>query len=215
MHIRNKGLRIRFFAVVMLLAGAHLGCLPPTAQATTPRFAELHRDQFPLTKEVVLKKMLFACGMIDASFHGINDLVAALQYTKKNNDPRAIAAQLLAVRMGLEEKPSMLRHIAREIEFCEKYPNFPRGFNDSPEGPELISAEFDKIAGHIENLNINHQLTDLAALRKEAERVVFELFWFDSEKMRTLGMDILTFLRVELKEDLPFDVFNKPIKPRP
>lgn len=187
--------------------------LPATARATTPAFAALHRDPFPLTKEVVLKKMLYSCGTINAAFHGINDLVAALQYAKKNDDPRAIAAQLLAVQIGIQEKPAMFRYVAREIEFCEQYPNFPRGFDDSPEGPELISAEFDKIADHIENLQINHNSTDLKVLRKEAERVVYELFWFDSEKMRTLGMDILTFLRVELKENLPFDVFNKPIKP--
>ncbi|HNW34881.1 MAG TPA: hypothetical protein PKM25_08115, partial [Candidatus Ozemobacteraceae bacterium] len=188
-------------------------CPPMPLQAVTPAFAELHRDQLPLTKDVVLKKMLYTCGSINAAYHGLNDLLAALQYAKKNDDPRAIAAHLLAVRMGLEEKPALFRHIAREIEFCEKYPNFPLGFNDSPEGPELISAEFDKIAAHIEGLQINHQSTDLKVLRKEAERVVFELFWTDSEKMRSLGMDILTFLRVELKEDLPFDVFNKPLKP--
>lgn len=207
------GSLIRRVVAAALFSGAVLAGLPATVRATTPEFAALHRDSFPLTKDVVLKKMLYTCGTISAAFHGINDLVAALQYAKKNDDPRAIAAQLLAVRIGLEEKPALLRHIAREIEFCERYPNFPLGFNDSPEGPELISAEFDKIAGHIADLQINHNSADLKLLRKEAERVVYELFWFDSEKMRTLGMDILTFLRVELKEDLPFDVFNKPLKP--
>lgn len=183
------------------------------AGAVTPEFAALHRDPYQLTKQVVLKKMLYTCGSINSAYAGINDLVAALQYAKKNDDPRVVAAHLLAVRMGLEDKPALFRHIAAEIEFCEKYPNFPKGFDDSPEGPELISAEFYKIASHIENLKINHHSTNLAALRKEAERVVFELFWTDSEKMRSLSMDILTFLRTELKEDIPFDVFNKPLKP--
>lgn len=183
------------------------------AGAVTPEFAALHRDVYQLTKDVVLKKMLYTCGSINSAYAGINDLVAALQYAKKNDDPRVIAAQLLAVRMGLEEKPALFRHIAAEIEFCEKYPHFPKGFDDSPEGPELMSAEFYKIAAHVENLKINHASTDLAVLRKEAERVVFELFWTDSEKMRSLSMDMLNFLRVELKEDIPFDVFNKPLKP--
>ncbi len=183
------------------------------AGAVTPEFAALHRDAYHLTKNVVLKKMLYTCGSINAAYAGINDLVSALQYAKKNDDPRVVSAHLLAVRMGLEEKPALIRHIAAEIEFCERFPNFPKGFDDSPEGPELISAEFYKIASHIENLKINHHSTNLAVLRKEAERVVFELFWTDSEKMRSLSMDILTFLRTELKEDIPFDVFNKPLKP--
>jgi len=183
------------------------------AGAVTPEFATLHRDAYQLTKDVVLKKMLYTCGSINSAYAGINDLVAALQYAKKNDDSRVIAAQLLAVRMGLEEKPALFRHIAAEIEYCEKYPNFPKGFDDSPEGPELISAEFYKIAAHIENLKINHSASDLKVLRKEAERVVFELFWTDSEKMRSLAMDILNFLRIELKEDIPFDVFHKPLKP--
>ncbi|HOT27909.1 MAG TPA: hypothetical protein PLU72_06950 [Candidatus Ozemobacteraceae bacterium] len=200
-------------SIIGIFVIAHALSVGTPAGAVTPEFAALHRDQYQLTKDVILKKMLYTCGSINSTYAGINDLVAALQYAKKNGDPRAISAQLLAVRMGLEEKPALIRHIAAEIEFCEKHPNFPRGFDDSPEGPELISAEFYKIASHIENLKINHASADLAVLRKEAERVVFELFWTDSEKMRSLSMDILNFLRIELKEDIPFDVFHKPLKP--
>ncbi|HNV70965.1 MAG TPA: hypothetical protein PKO06_14785, partial [Candidatus Ozemobacteraceae bacterium] len=159
---------------------------------------------------VVLKKMLYATGLINAAYLGMNDLVAALQMAKKSDDPKMISAQLLAVRLGLDAKPALLRHIAQEIRQCEAYPKFPLGFNDGPEGPELISDEFEKMAFAIENLNIQPHLTTLAALRKEAERVVFAIFWTESEKMRALAHDIHTFLRVELKEDLPFDVFTKP-----
>jgi hypothetical protein len=184
-----------------------------TATAVTPRFAEIHREPLKPSKDLVFKKTLFVCGLINAAYLGINDLVAALQLAKtnkyKNVDAKTLAAQLLAVKIGLIEKPALIRYIAREIAFCEQYPNFPLGFNDSPEGPEKISAEFFKIADHIENLPVNHQAGDLSILKKEAQRVVFDLFWTDSEKMRSLCMDMMNFIRVELKEDLPFDIFAK------
>lgn len=184
-----------------------------TAMAVTPRFAEIHQEPLKPSKDLVFKKTLFVCGLINAAYLGINDLVAALQLAKtnkfKNIDAKTLAAQLLAVKIGLVEKPALIRYIAREIAFCEQYPNFPLGFNDSPEGPEKISVEFFKIADHIENLPVNHQAGDLPTLKKEAQRVVFDLFWTDSEKMRSLCMDMLNFIRVELKEDLPFDIFAK------
>ena len=182
--------------------------------AMTPEFADLHREKVPPSKDVVLKKLLFVTGLMNAAYHGVNDLVAALQLVKNSKDPREIAAQLFAVQVGLEQKPSLFRYIAREIKFCEAYPNFPMGFNDSPEGPEPISKEFYKIAGHIEKMRINFESTDLPTLQKEAERVVFELFWTDSEKVRSLCSDILYFVRDELKEDLPFSMFSKPIPRR-
>ncbi|MDN5280641.1 MAG: hypothetical protein PWR01_4606 [Clostridiales bacterium] len=182
--------------------------------AVSPEFAEIHRETLVPDKNLVFKKTLFVCGLINAAYLGLNDQVAALQLVKKNQpNAEELAAQLLAVKIGLIEKPALLRYIAKEIKFCEKYPNFPLGFNDSPEGPEKISAEFYKIADHIEKLPVNHQSKDIRVLRKEAQRVVFDLFWTDSEKMRTLCMDMLNFIRKELKEDLPFDIFAKPIKP--
>lgn len=187
--------------------------LTTIAGAVTPKFAEVHNEPLRPDKDLVFKKTLFVCGLINAAYLGINDLVAALQLAKttqyKNIDARSLSAQLLAVKIGLVEKPALIRYIAREIAFCEQYPNFPLGFNDSPEGPEKISVEFFKIADHIENLPVNHQAKDLPVLKKEAQRVVFDLFWTDSEKMRTLCMDMLNFIRVELKEDLPFDIFAK------
>jgi hypothetical protein len=136
--------------------------------------------------------------------------VAGLQLAVKNADARTLSAQLLAVRVGLESKPALLRHIAREIRFCEVWPNFPLGFADSAEGPDKISEEFEIMARHIEGLNIQFQSADFAVLKKEAERVVFAIFWTDGEKIRTLCQDVLTFVRIELKEDLPFEVFAKP-----
>lgn len=196
------------FALVLVML-----MLTTIAGAVTPKFAEVHNEPLRPDKDLVFKKTLFVCGLINAAYLGINDLVAALQLAKttqyKNIDARSLSAQLLAVKIGLVEKPALIRYIAREIAFCEQYPNFPLGFNDSPEGPEKISVEFFKIADHIENLPVNHQAKDLPVLKKEAQRVVFDLFWTDSEKMRTLCMDMLNFIRVELKEDLPFDIFAK------
>lgn len=203
MKNRNPGL-LAIMALMFCIAGA--------AFAVTPEFAALHQDKVLPDHDIVLKKILFVCGQINAAYHGMNDMVAALQLAKKNDlTPETLSAQLLAVKIGLIEKPALIRHIAREIQFCEAYPRFPLGFPDSAEGPEKISEEFFKIADHIENLPINHQLKELPALRKEAQRVVFELFWTDSEKMRTLCSDMLNFLRLELKEDIPFDIFGKPV----
>ena len=197
----------------MLFCALMLALMASTAvSAVTPRFAELHREPLKIDAEVVLKKMLYTTGMINAAYLGMNDLVAGLQMAKKSQDAKAISAQLLAVRLGLETKPALLRHISREIEQCESYPNFPRGFNDGPEGPELISFEFEKMAAHVETLNIKPNSTDLAFLKKEADRVIFAIFWTESEKMRSLAQDIHTFLRKELKEDLPFEVFSKPVR---
>ncbi|OGK07947.1 MAG: hypothetical protein A2W80_03325 [Candidatus Riflebacteria bacterium GWC2_50_8] len=202
MNNRKLGL----FAIVALML-----CVSASAFAVTPEFAALHRDKVLPTHDIVLKKILFVCGQINGLYHGINDMVGALQLAKNNNiTAEMLSAQLLAVKIGLVEKPALLRHIAKEIKFCEAYPDFPLGFDDSPEGPEKISIEFYKMADHIENLPINHQLKELPALRKEAQRVVFELFWTDSEKMRTLSSDMLNFLRKVLKEDIPFDIFGKP-----
>ena len=180
--------------------------------AVTPEFVALHRESLHPTKDVVLKKLLFVSGLMNAGYHGLNDLVAALQLVKQKNDSKAIAAQLFAVQVGLEAKPALFRYIAKEIKFCEQYPNFPLGFNDSPEGPEPISTEFNIIADHIEKMKINFESNDLAVLQKEANRVVFGLFWTDSEKIRTLCSDVLNFVRKELKEDLPFSMFSKPAR---
>jgi len=194
------------------LIAAFMLYLTLPAFAVTPEFARLHHERLAPTHDIVLKKVLFVSGQINGVYHGINDLVGALMLIKENKvTVETLSAQLLAVKIGLLEKPAMLRHIAKEIKFCEAYPNFPLGFNDSLEGPEKISVEFYKMADHIENLPINHQLKDLAALRKEAERVVFELFWTDSEKMRTLSADMLNFLRKELKEDISFNIYGKPV----
>ena len=182
-------------------------------QAVTPKFAAAHLEALKPDKDLVFKKTLFVCGLVNAAYLGNNDLVAALQLANKsqfkNIDAQALSAQLLAVKIGLVEKPALIRYIAKEIEFCEKYPGFPLGFNDSPEGPEKISVEFFKIAEHLEKLPVNYQAKDLPTLKREAQRVVFDIFWTDSEKMRTLCMDMLNFIRVELKEDLPFDIFAK------
>jgi hypothetical protein len=200
------------FSIAFLVALSVI-FLSNNAFAVSPDFAELHREELKADNDLILKKTLYVCGLVNGAYHGLNDLVAALQLVKKNNpDARQLAAQLLAVKIGLIEKPSLFRHVAREIEFCEQHPAFPLGFNDSPEGPEKISAEFYKIAQHIESLKINHQSDDLKVLEKEAKRVIFELFWTDSEKMRSMCMYMLTFIRVELKEDLPFDIFGKPAK---
>ena len=149
---------------------------------STEKFDKAHKESFKLDKDTVFKKILFCCGLINAAYLGINDQVAALQLAKKNSNPGALSAQLLAVQIGLVEKPFLIRFIAHEIELCQNYPNFPLGFNDSPEGPEKMSAEFYKIADHIENMKIKFESNDIKALRKESERVVFELFWTDSEK---------------------------------
>ncbi len=178
-------------------------------EAVSPEFLELHREVVLPERAMVVKKVLFVSGQVNGIYHGINDLVAALQLAKVQNSAESLSAQLLAVKIGLTEKPAMLKSIAREIEFCEKYPEFPLGFDDSPEGPEKISQEFYKIADHIENMQVNFQSKDVKVLRREAQRVVFELFWTDSEKMRTLSMDMLNFLRMKLKEDIPFDIFGK------
>lgn len=202
--MNNRKLGFSAIVALMLYVSA-------SAFAVTPEFAALHQDKVLPTHDIVLKKILFVCGQINAMYHGINDMVGALQLAKNNNiTAEMLSAQLLAVKIGLIEKPALLRHIAKEIKFCETYPDFPLGFDDSPEGPEKISIEFYKMADHIENLPINHQLKELPALRKEAQRVVFELFWTDSEKMRTLSSDMLNFLRKVLKEDIPFDIFGKP-----
>lgn len=183
--------------------------------AVSPEFLALHGESVVPDRNMVLKKVLFSAGQVNGVYHGINDLVAALQLAKNQQSAEVLSAQLLAVKIGLLEKPAMIRHIAREIEFCEQYPEFPIGFNDSPEGPEKMSVEFFKIADHIESLPINYQSSDIKVLRKEAQRVVFDLFWFDSEKMRTMAMDMLNFLRMKLKEDVPFDIFGKtPAIPR-
>ncbi|PKL41807.1 MAG: hypothetical protein CVV41_16700 [Candidatus Riflebacteria bacterium HGW-Riflebacteria-1] len=201
MNNRKLGL----FAIVALML-----CVSASTFAVTPEFAALHHDKVLPTHDIVLKKTLFVCGQINGLYHGINDMVGALQLAKNNNiTAEMLSAQLLAVKIGLIEKPALLRHIAKEIKFCEAYPDFPLGFDDSPEGPEKISIEFYKMADHIENLPINYKLKELPALRKEAQRVVFELFWTDSEKMRTLSSDMLNFLRRVLKEDIPFDIFGK------
>ncbi|NLI78137.1 MAG: hypothetical protein GX442_17100 [Candidatus Riflebacteria bacterium] len=191
-------------AVVLALMGVG------AVHAVTPAFGELHREPVLPEKQVVLKKLLFAAGLMNAVYLGINDLVAALQLAKKATDAKGLSAQLFAVMVGLQEKPAMLRHIAGEIRFCEAWPNFPVGFPDSPEGCDPISREFEIMADHIEKLGIQYQSTSLATLKKEADRVVFALFWTDSEKIRTLCHSILTFIRMELKEDLPFEVFAKP-----
>lgn len=177
--------------------------------AVSPEFLALHGESVLPDRNMVLKKVLFSAGQINGVYQGINDLVAALQLAKNEQSAEVLSAQLLAVKIGILEKPAIIRHIAREIEFCEQYPEFPLGFNDSPEGPEKMSVEFFKIADHIESLPINFQSTDVKVLRKEAQRVVFDLFWFDSEKMRTMAMDMLNFLRMKLKEDIPFDIFGK------
>jgi hypothetical protein len=200
----NKRRQQSVVLALFILVGA-------TLSAVTPEFARAHNEPLEADKKAVLKKTLFVCGLINSAYLGINDLVAALQLVKEQN-PTAerLSAQLLAVKIGLIEKPSLMRYIAREIKFCEQYPNFPVGFNDSPAGPEKLSQEFFKIADSIENLEVNHQIDDLQLLKKEAEKVVFKLFWTESEKMRTMCMDMLQFIRIELKEDLPFDVFGKP-----
>lgn len=184
--------------------------LPSLGLAVTPEFAALHRDPPPELKNAVLKKVIFTAGLMNAGYHGLNDLVAALMLVKGSQDPKVISAQLFAVKVGLDEKPSMFRYIAREMKYCQQYPNFPLGFADGPEGPEPLSVEFEKIANDIEKLNIQYQLTNLTALKKEANRVTFAIFWTASEKIRTLCQSVLNFLRMEMKEDLPFEVFTKP-----
>lgn len=186
--------------------------LPSSAWTATEKFGIVHREPLQPDRDSVFKKTLYVSGLTNAAYLGINDLVGVLLVAKNETDAKALSAQLLAIKIGLIEKPALIRYIANELEFCEKYPNFPVGFNDSPEGPEKLSAEFYKIADHIENLPINHQLTDVNALRKECEKVLFALFWTDGEKMRTMCGQMLTFIRVELKENLPFAPFTKPRK---
>ena len=201
--------RLLGIALTMVLSCMSLA----KVNAITPKFAKVHKEKIQLNKENVFKKTLFLCGLINAAYLGVNDLVAALQLNENQNSVEGLQAQLLAVKVGLIEKPFLIRYIAEELEFCEKYPNFPLGFNDSAEGPERLSVEFLKIADHMERLPINHEAKDIKALRKEAEKVVFELFWTDGEKMRTMCIDLANFIRRELKEDLPLNIFTKPIKP--
>lgn len=199
-------------AVVPVLIG--IGCWYGTVDAATPRFSEVHREPLIPSREVVLKKTLYLSGLMNAGYLGLNDLVAGLQLAKKKGDAKSIAAQLFAVRMGLEAKPDFMRHLARELRDIEDFPKFPLGFDDSPEGPQKLSVEFDQIADHIEGLNIQFESNDPVFLKKEADRVVFAIFWTECEKIRTMFQDLLHFVRVELKEDLPFDIFTKP-KPKP
>lgn len=181
--------------------------------AVTAKFAAVQREPLTPDKDTVFKKTLFISGLTNAAYLGLNDMVAALQLAKDEPDAKTLQAQLLAVKIGLAEKPTIIRYIARQLEFCEKYPNFPLGFDDSPEGPEKLSVEFYKIADQIENMKIHYELTNIKALRKEAERVVFQLFWTDGEMMRTMCGKMLNFIRMELKEDLPFEPLLKPLKP--
>ncbi len=197
-----------FMFMPLLMA---LLCLHPVCGATD-KFLDVHHEKQKLSKDVVLKKLLFVSGLVNATYLGLNDLVAALQLAKNSNDEQALSAQLFSVQVGLVEKPALIRYIADEIKFCEKYPNFPLGFNDSPEGPEKLSQEFYKIADHLEKMKINYKLKTLPKLRKEAERVVFEIFWTECEKMRTMSSDMLNFIRIELKEDLPLNIFSKPVQ---
>ena len=181
--------------------------------AVTEKFARVHREPLKPDRDAVFKKTLFISGLTNAAYLGLNDMVAALQLAKYEPDAKTISAQLLAVKIGLAEKPTLIRYISRQLEFCEQYPNFPLGFNDSPEGPEKLSVEFEKIATQIEKMQIHHELTDIKELRKESERVVFQLFWTDGEMMRTMCGKMLNFIRMELKEDLPFEPLLKPLKP--
>ncbi len=192
---------------VLLLAAVLFSC---TGYAATDKFSRLHNDLVVPKKDYVLKKVIFVCGLLNACYHGMNDLVDALMLAKETSDPKAISAQLFAVKVGLDEKPKFFHYLAKEIQPCESYPNFPLGFPDSPEGPEKISQEMINIADHIEKLNVKYDSTDINFLRKEADRVVFAIFWTDSEKIRTLASDMLNFLRKDLKEDLPFDIYQKP-----
>ncbi|MFZ2957823.1 MAG: hypothetical protein WA705_13130 [Candidatus Ozemobacteraceae bacterium] len=176
----------------------------------TPAFSRLHRDDATPSRDAVLKTVLFVAGLMNAGYLGLNDLVAGLQTANKSEDPKEISAQLFAVRMGLEYKPDFMRQISQKLASIENYPGFPLGFPDSPEGPQKLSVEFEQIASSIENLNIRYESSDLVFLRKEANRVVFTIFWTESEKIRTMCCDLLTFLRMGLKEDLPFEIISKP-----
>ena len=59
-------------------------CISAVSFAVSPEFAELHQDRVLPDRDVVLKKILFVCGQINACFQGLNDLVAALQMANKN-----------------------------------------------------------------------------------------------------------------------------------
>jgi len=174
-------------------------------------FDIVHKEQTTLNRDFYIKKLLFTCGQINGVYHGLNDLVAVFHLVKKKKvavTVESLQSQLFAVKVALTEKPYIIRHMADSIKECENnLSKFPLGFPDSPEGPEKISDEFYKMASHIENLQVNHKLDSIPALRKEAERVVFEIFWTDGEKMRSLASDMLSYLRVYHKEYIPFDVF--------
>ena len=178
--------------------------------AATDEFSRLHNELVAPNKDFVLKKIIFVCGLLNAGYQGLNNLVDALQLAKDISDPKALGAQLFAVKKGLEYQPQFFRYLSKEIQSCESYPNFPKGFDDSPEGPEPISAEMNHIADHIETLNIKFESDDINFLKKEADRVVFAIFWTESEKIRTMINDMLNFLRKDLMEDLPFDIYQKP-----
>lgn len=174
-------------------------------------FESVHNEQRTLSRDFYIKKLLFTCGQINGAYHGLNDLVSVFHLVKKKKvavTVESLQSQLFALKVSLTEKPYIIRHIADSIKECENnLSNFPLGFPDSPEGPEKISDEFYKMASHLENLQINHKLDSIPALRKESERVVFEIFWTDGEKMRSLASDMLSYLRVYHKEYIPFDVF--------
>ncbi|MBI3038813.1 hypothetical protein HYY75_07170 [bacterium] len=177
--------------------------------ANTSDFSSLHREVGVPTKDVILKKLLYVCGLMNGAYLGMNDLVAALNMKKNSSDPKVLSAQLFAVKIGLEDKPRMMRYISKEIRPCENYPNFPLGFPDSPEGPEPISVEFEKIADSLENLNICFQSNDIEFLKKEANRVTFTVFWTECEKIRAICFDLINFVRVNLKEDIPFEAYQR------
>lgn len=197
---------MRIAAVVAIIFAVVAGS---AVNASEPDFYALHSERLVPDRETVLKKLLYSCGLMNGAYLGINDLVAALQLMKNCDDPKIVSSQLLAVRIGLLDKPNLMRFIAREIRFCESYPKFPLGFPDSPEGPETISCEFDHIADSIENLDIQHESADLQFLRREAERVCYVLFWAECEKIRSLLMDLMFFIKGELHEELPFDIYTK------
>jgi len=183
--------------------------------SATQEFSELHCETTATpSKEMVLKKVLFLVGLMNACYLGMNELVYGIQLAKETNDPKFLSGQLFSVCVGLEEKPQFFRYLSKEFKSIENFPGFPLGFPDSPEGPETYSKEMINIADHLEKLNIQFQSNDIGFLKKEADRIVFAIFWTDSEKIRTLCSDLLTFLRVKLKEDIPFQIYQKPLPRR-
>lgn len=182
----------------------------PLADSPETAFARLHRDAVaPISKDKMVPKAIFAIGAMDAFYLGLNELVQPLQIARDNGDPRQIALALQFVKFGLEGKPDQMRHLSAILRDCESYPGFPLGFADGPEGPEPISRELDKIGAAIENVNINAGLTDPTALNKEADRVIFALFWTAGEMVRALTIDIYNWLRVTIKVDLGFTLMTK------